>query len=178
MSDDPDTVQQEVPPPPAKEDPETLALRAQPPRAIRFRRSVVIGLAAGSSLALMATAWIALRPPTFELISGAPEKAPPPRPPADALQSMPATYEDVPKLGPPLPGDLGRPILEHQRTNAIGMEASGIDQGGNPQADASRQAADRVRLIAERKAVLALRHICPKAPRHAWRRRGEFVEIC
>ncbi|TPE63336.1 TrbI/VirB10 family protein [Sandaracinobacter neustonicus] len=153
MSDDPDTVQQEVPPPPAKEDPETLALRAQPPRAIRFRRSVVIGLAAGSSLALMATAWIALRPPTFELISGAPEKAPPPRPPADALQSMPATYEDVPKLGPPLPGDLGRPILEHQRTNAIGMEASGIDQGGNPQADASRQAADRVRLIAERKAV-------------------------
>ena len=44
MSDDPGTVQ-EAPPPPAKEDPETLALRAQPPRAIRFRRSVIIGLA-------------------------------------------------------------------------------------------------------------------------------------
>ena len=127
MSDDPDTVQQEVPPPPAKEDPETLALRAQPPRAIRFRRSVIISLAAGSSLALMATAWIALRPPTFELISGAPQKAPPPHPPADTLQSMPATYEDVPKLGPPLPGDLGRPILEHQRANAIDMEVSGIE---------------------------------------------------
>lgn len=153
MSDDPGTVQ-EAPPPPAKEDPETLALRAQPPRAIRFRRSVIIGLAAGSSLALMATAWIALRPPTFELISGAPEKAPPPRPPADTLQSMPATYEDVPKLGPPLPGDLGRPILEHQRANAIGMEAAAIDQpGGSPHADAGRLAADRERLIAERKAV-------------------------
>ena len=154
MSDDPETVQHEVPPPPAKEDPETLALRAQPPRAIRFRRSVIIGLAAGSSLALMATAWIALRPPTFELISGAPVRAPLPRPPADTLQSMPATYEDVPKLGPPLPGDLGRPILEHQRANAIGMEAAGIEQaGGNTQADAGRMVADRERLIAERKAV-------------------------
>ncbi len=153
MSDEPDIVQ-EAPPPPAKEDPETLALRAQPPRAIRFRRSVIIGLAAGSSLALMATAWFALRPPTFELISGAPEKAPPPRPPADTLQSMPATYEDVPKLGPPLPGDLGRPILEHQRANAIDVEVSGIEQaGGNTQADASRMAADPERLIAERKAL-------------------------
>ena len=36
MSDDPGTVQ-EAPPPPAKEDPETLALRAQPPRAILGR---------------------------------------------------------------------------------------------------------------------------------------------
>lgn len=154
MSDDPGTVQQQVPPPPAKEDPETLALRAQPPRAIRFRRSVIIGLAAGSSLALTATAWIALRPPTFELVSAAPEKAPPPRPPADTLQSLPATYEDVPKLGPPLPGDLGRSILEHQRANAVEVEASGIDQpGGRSQADASRVAADRERQIAERKAV-------------------------
>ena len=154
MSDDPDKVHQEVPPPQAKEDPETLALRGQPPQAIRFRRSVIIGLAAGSSLALMATAWIALRPPVFELVSGAPEKAPPPRPPADALQSMPATYEDVPKLGPPLPGDLGRPILEHQRANAREMEASGIDRpGDNPHADPDRLAADRERLNAERKAV-------------------------
>ena len=153
MSDEPDIVQ-EAPPPPAKEDPETLALRAQPPRAIRFRRSVIIGLAAGSSLALMATAWFALRPPTFELISGAPQKAPPPHPPADTLQSMPATYGDVPKLGPPLPGDLGRPILEHQRANAIDMEVSGIEQaGGSPHAHAGRLAADRERRIAERKAV-------------------------
>lgn len=31
---------------------------------------------------------------------------------------MPATYGDTPKLGPPLPGDLGRPILESQRRMA------------------------------------------------------------
>ncbi|HLZ79677.1 MAG TPA: TrbI/VirB10 family protein [Sphingomonas sp.] len=51
--------------------------------------------------------------------------------PADALNALPASYADVPRLGPPLPGDLGRPILEHQRAMAAGPvtgEASPADQ--------------------------------------------------
>ena len=139
---------------PAKVDPETLALRAQPPRAIRFRRSAVVAIAAGTSVALMATAWIALKPPTFELVAGAQEKAPPARPPADTLQALPSTYEDVPKLGPPLPGDLGRPILEHQRANAIAAEPSDIGHSvGSPAAVHDRRDAERDRAAAERKTI-------------------------
>src|SRR3546814_9737030 len=41
------------------------------------------------------------------------------RPSADALNGLPATYGDAPKLDPPLPGDLGRPILESQRRMAM-----------------------------------------------------------
>src|SRR3546814_20986321 len=40
------------------------------------------------------------------------------RPSTDALNGLPATHGDAPKLGPPLPGDLGRPILESQRRMA------------------------------------------------------------
>lgn len=143
-----------APAPPRKEDPETLALRARPPKAIRFRRGVVVALAAGTSVALMATAWVALRPPTFELVADPDEKMPAARPPADTLKSLPATYEDVPKLGPPLPGDLGRPILEHQRANAIEPGTAAFDRvPGTTQAESNREAAAREKLLAERKTV-------------------------
>src|SRR3546814_14598941 len=33
----------------------------------------------------------------------------------NALGKLPASYGDVPRLGPPLPGDLGRPIMKAQR---------------------------------------------------------------
>src|SRR3546814_9303115 len=43
----------------------------------------------------------------------------PAKAPADALAGAPTSYGDVPPLGAPLPGDLGRPILHHQR--GLGM---------------------------------------------------------
>jgi type IV secretion system protein TrbI len=38
---------------------------------------------------------------------------------ADALAGAPKDYGDVPKLGPPLPGDLGKPILDAQRNGGV-----------------------------------------------------------
>lgn len=110
---------------PPKEDPESLALRARPPRAIRFRRGVIVGLAAVSSISVMATAWIALRPPSFRLIASADERSAPSATPGDALAGLPATYGDAPKLGPPLPGDLGKPILDRQREQVAAMASTG-----------------------------------------------------
>jgi type IV secretion system protein VirB10 len=46
---------------------------------------------------------------------------------------LPATYGDTPKLGPPLPGDLGRPILESQRRMAT-ETGVGIDPSGQSEA--------------------------------------------
>lgn len=104
---------------PRKVDPETLALRAQPARAIRFKRGAVVGIAALGSVSLVATAWVALRPSALRLVGETNDQTAAAKPPADTLSALPDSYGDVPKLGPPLPGDLGRPILEHQRSMAI-----------------------------------------------------------
>ena len=98
-----------------KEDPETLALRARPRRAIRFRRGVVIGGTAGIAIAISALAWISLAPPSFHFAAGADDVQLGSIRPPDALAGAPSSYRNVPQLGPPLPGDLGRPILEQQR---------------------------------------------------------------
>lgn len=127
----------------SKVDPETLALRAQPARAIRFKRGAVVAIAALGSVGLVATAWIALRPSSFHLAGQADDQTVAAKPPADALSALPGSYGDVPKLGPALPGDLGRPILEHQRAMAIepaGGEAARADQAAATERD--RRAAE------------------------------------
>ncbi|WP_331711451.1 TrbI/VirB10 family protein [Sphingobium sp. CCH11-B1] len=60
---------------------------------------------------------------------------------------MPGSYGDVPKLGPPLPGDLGRPILNHQR--AMGIEPA-IGEAGRADQTA---ATERDRRAAELRAA-------------------------
>jgi len=116
--------------PTAKLDPETLAIRTKPARAIRFRRGVIIAVAALGSVSLVVVAWIALKPRVFSAVADRQELSEPSnRPSTDALNGLPATYGDTPKLGPPLPGDLGRPILESQRRMAteagVGNDPSG-----------------------------------------------------
>lgn len=60
---------------------------------------------------------------------------------------LPSSYGEVPKLGPPLPGDLGRPILKHQQ--AMAQEGAASPQPS--QADAAR--VERERLAAQRRAA-------------------------
>jgi len=100
----------------AKVDPETLVLRGSPRRVARFRREIIIGVAATGALAIAVVTWIALEPASFKLAANGEEmfekgqgKTP------EALAGAPGRYDEVPRLGPPLPGDLGRPILEHRR---------------------------------------------------------------
>ena len=50
----------------AKLDPETLAIRARPPRAIRFKRGVIIAITAVGSVSLIAVTWMALKPRLFQ----------------------------------------------------------------------------------------------------------------
>lgn len=102
-----------------KVDPGSLALRAQPPRAIRIKRSAIVAIAAMGSISLIATAWVALRPSALHFARQPDIQTSEAKAPADALDALPGSYGDVPKLGPPLPGDLGPPILEHQRAMAV-----------------------------------------------------------
>lgn len=134
-------------PPQAKVDPESLVLRAQPTKAIRFRRGAIIGIAALGSASLMGVAWMALKPQVFRQVAQESELSKPSTNPSDALAGLPAGYGDTPRLGPPLPGDLGRPILraQQQRPDA---DAPG---GNRPAADAAE--AERLARLAELKAA-------------------------
>lgn len=133
--------------PTAKLDPETLAIRTKPARAIRFRRGVIIVVAALGSVSLVVVAWIALKPRVFSAVPDARELSEPSsRPSTDALNDLPATYGDAPKLGPALPGDLGRPILESQRRMAT---ESGV--GNDPSGQS--QAQERERQLSELRAA-------------------------
>ncbi|WEK43297.1 MAG: TrbI/VirB10 family protein [Candidatus Sphingomonas colombiensis] len=133
--------------PTTKIDPETLAIRAKPARSIRFRRGVIVAIAALGSVSLMAVAWIALKPRVFSAVADRQELSEPSnRPSADALNGLPSTYGSVPKLGPPLPGDLGRPILESQR-----RMATETGSGSDPSSQMAAQ--EQERRLAELKAA-------------------------
>lgn len=106
---------EETPAAPSKVDPETLVLRGRPARAIRFKRGVIVSLAALTAGGIVVTSWFALEPRALHLATNADDQAPGIKAPSDTLSSLPTSYGDAPKLGPPLPGDLGRPILDRQR---------------------------------------------------------------
>lgn len=99
-------------------DPESaVKLRGDPPRVMRLSRKA-IGIASACGCALVGSALIYALQPTGE--KGAEELyntdgvAV-----ADTLSGAPKDYGQVPKLGPPLPGDLGKPILDAQRRGDV-----------------------------------------------------------
>jgi len=89
-----------------------MRLRAEPPRVTRLSRKVLAGIGAVALVGIGGALIYALQTRTAgddgkELYSTTN------RQPADGLASLPKDYTG-PVLGPPLPGDLGRPILDAQ----------------------------------------------------------------
>jgi len=123
---------------PDKSAPEALVLKAAPRRPIRFKRGLLVGIVAISLVALFTVVGLALKGPgsrtgqQAEELFNTERKATP-----DGLAALPGSYAqmkpDTPPLGPPLPGDLGRSILDHQRQ--LGVAPGSVDQA----AEAERQ---------------------------------------
>src|SRR3546814_15212809 len=136
-----ETTAQAVP----KADPETLVLRGAPGRVVRFRRGAVIAIAALGSTAIVGAAWLALKPATFRMAAGNDDRAESSaRPPVDALASAPRRYGDVPQPGPPLPGALGKHILDSQRSMDRTVSTARPDQPENvPEGERHRHSAVR-----------------------------------
>ncbi|MBU6297206.1 MAG: TrbI/VirB10 family protein [Alphaproteobacteria bacterium] len=110
----------------AKVDPETLVLKASPRRVVRFKRNLLIGIAAIGCVAIFGITWMALKAPHFQLDQNNSQTAGTANKPApDAVAKLPANYSQMPKpkLGPPLPGDLGLGIV--QRENQLGVSPDG-----------------------------------------------------
>ncbi len=133
----------------AKQD-EKLNLRAAPRRKlVRFKKGVVIGGAAIASAGILGVTMLALQTPNLRTGQSAEElyntdKKPTP----DGLAALPGDYSQIqpkaPELGPPLPGDLGRPILERQRQLGIapgGTELSAAEQRLAQQAIQAKESA-------------------------------------
>ncbi|TPM34731.1 TrbI/VirB10 family protein [Mesorhizobium sp. B2-3-4] len=89
-----------------------MRLRAEPPRVTRLSRKALAGLGLAASLTVAGALIYALQNRQQgqgqELYSTDNRSTP------DGLAGLPKDYSGVPKLGPPLPGDLGRPILAAQ----------------------------------------------------------------
>ncbi len=122
--------------------PPNLKLRAQPPGVMRLSKKAltVLGLVAGVGIGGALVYALQTRnahPKTPELLSTTSHTT------ADGLANLPKDYQTVPKLGPPLPGDLGRPILAAQ---AAGKDvpapamATPSAAAQSPQATAAQQA--------------------------------------
>ncbi|QSB45652.1 TrbI/VirB10 family protein [Tsuneonella flava] len=123
-------------------DPGVFQLRGDPPRVMRLSRKAlaVIGIAAG--LGIGGSLIYALRPPAEkqakELYSTDTRNT------AETITSGPKDYTQAPRLGPPLPGDLGGPIVSaQQRGTDVPVPAVGANGKRDPQAQAAEAARQR-----------------------------------
>ncbi|HQS44911.1 MAG: conjugal transfer protein TraI [Rhizobiales bacterium 24-66-13] len=111
MTEEPNQEKDEAPTPVVPPD---LRLRGEKPRVTRLSRRVLIVLAGASALAIAGALGYALQ--TRDRAGAGQELlSTQNRPSADGLAGLPKDYTGLPRqappLGPPLPGDLGRPIL-------------------------------------------------------------------
>ncbi len=106
-----------------------MRLRSSRPRVTRLSRRVLLGLGAAAAVGNGGALFFALKPQHrttgSELYNTNNRNTP------DGLANLPRDYTGLPKaapqLGPPLPGDLGRPILNS------GVPAPGMPAGADPE---------------------------------------------
>jgi type IV secretion system protein VirB10 len=101
-----------VPAGPDTDAAEAFRIRADPPRVMRLSRKTlaVMGIVAGTGIG--GSLIYALQPRSPVAATNLYDTDA--RNKADVVTSAPSDYSKVPKLGPALPGDLGRPILSAQ----------------------------------------------------------------
>lgn len=122
-----------------------LRLHGPKPAVARLSRKMIVLLSAASCTAIVAAVAFAMT--THRGGAQASELYAVGGTPPERLNTLPRDYGAVPKLGPPLPGDLGRPILAANSTPTAGP-------GGPPETAAEQQAnAARERLVQERDAA-------------------------
>jgi type IV secretory pathway VirB10-like protein len=118
----------DAPPEDGSRPPQEMRLRANRAPVTRLSRKVLLGLSAAAALGIGGALFLALKPQPHgtgsELYNTNNRNTP------DGLANLPKDYSGLPKtapqLGPPLPGDLGRPIL-NAGAPAPGMPAPAAD---------------------------------------------------
>jgi type IV secretion system protein TrbI len=137
--------------PPAREaPPPDLRLRGDPPRVMRLSRKALAVMGTVAGVGVGGALIYALQPPSKN--AAAELYNTDSRTTAEAVTSAPKDYGDVPQLGPPLPGDLGRPIVSaQQRGEAVPPPPIGGPAAAPPPTPAQTAAeAARQRAMQER----------------------------
>jgi type IV secretion system protein TrbI len=110
----------------------SMRLRAERPRVTRLSRKVLAGAAAVGSAAIFGAAFWALQNNRSQTSAPSELYTTDHHNVADGLAGLPRDYAGVPRqvppLGPPLPGDLGPPILNAQNAPSAGVTAIDSDQ--------------------------------------------------
>jgi type IV secretion system protein VirB10 len=107
--------------------PEALEIRGKPRPVRRFsKRALVILLGSASAIVLGSLAFALQSPDRNAQTAGKELYSTASKPTAEGLAALPASYSDVkpdaPELGPPLPGDLGTPILKARREGRMAFD--------------------------------------------------------
>ena len=127
-----------------------LRLRPERPQVTRLSRKVLISLGAVGSVAVLgATIW-ALQP-NRRSGAGAELYSTDNKTTADGLTNLPRDYtglpRSVPPLGPPLPGDLGRPIVAAQNAGqSVTIRTTPTAPGVDPEEQRRAQEREAARL--------------------------------
>lgn len=161
MSDEPEPAAE--PPLPERDIAQELRLRPERPRVTRISRKVLIGLGAvGSGAVLGSAIWalqVHLKPAAGKELYSTTNPTT-----AEGLSKLPRDYtglpHNVPLLGPPLPGDLGRPIVAGQNagqavtTPTIGETPTGASSSSaQTDPEAERRVQERQRRMQELEAA-------------------------
>ena len=128
-----------------RQPPEDIELRVKPKPVRRINRKVLMGGTAFLSLVLLGAVLVALDPPRFRG-GDAPQELynTDRKPTAEGLAKLPSSYGDIPKLGPPLPGDIGDAM--HKVDTKLPPELPISDKPFQPDPEADIARADRIRL--------------------------------
>jgi len=128
-----------------KLDPAELRLRSSPPAVTRLSRRALAVLAGAAGFGVIAALLYALDPPRlFRRGTGAELYNTDAKPGAEGLAGLPRDYASIPRpstpspvaqLGPPLPGDLGRPLLRAQ----AGSQPLGVPSRPDTDPDVTRR---------------------------------------
>jgi type IV secretion system protein TrbI len=129
---------------------DAFRLAAEPPAVMRLSRRTLAILGGASGILIGGALLYALQPATSKspenlVDSDRPNKS-------ELVTGAPADYGKVPKLGAPLPGDLGRPILAaQQQGETVAVPPMGPHTAPDPKAAEAAQA--RARLAQEHEAA-------------------------
>lgn len=143
-----------------------LRLRPERPRVTRLSRKVLVGLGCVAGIAVAGAFGYALR--SRNAGQGGPELYNTDnRATADGLLTLPNDYTRVPRLGPPLPGDLGRPILNaqnagHQVPIPASLPVPSGDATGQQEIEAAR--VSKLFAVTETRAASAVQALRSLAP--------------
>jgi type IV secretion system protein TrbI len=131
--------------PPPVFDGQAFRLRGDPPSVMRLSRKALASIGAIACLSIGGALVYALLPARHAAAPNLVETES--RNKADNVIAAPASYDKVPKLGQPLPGDLGRPILSAQQNGqpvAVPPMGTPAPQSVDPRVAAADQARQRI----------------------------------